>query len=616
MNTCKDCSSRSKDSLKEIELKLYPNDLRLDECRRMLWRNGPVLIPKQLAAEMNSDDKVNIHLQECLLQEAQKSMARLFGIALVESHTCRASKAMKCTIPSLNFNGRLPGANILNEEQFDAGQQHMQKIKDLSDFLIGVKMGLSFQQNGRVIDIPWLQCNSAGSSSMLQAGVLLGVGINGNLTGVQQYSIFEYLNMKHDYTTSSLLLGLAASQQQSMDSKLTKVLSLHISDFLLPQHGHNSDGSHHPHSGYSAFHSPVNVSSLVESVAYISLGLLYAQSGSIEISRQCLQEMGQVQYRQLDGQSISREAFCLNAAFAFGLINCGKELLSGVSLGQRNSLSVLSDYINGTAIVNDGSSYKDLSTVEGCRYIDGHGVNTGITMIPALIALSLSYLNTGDSKAISIIKLPNNLHHYTHEVIFYKVLAKCLIRLYDVDVVPFNDLNDLYQMYSHSVSTVQSIQVAHCYALGLKYAGTCNKQASLYISNVVNQLKDQHKKAATISQKQQRQRILQCMNVAMIGLALVMAGSGDLKTFKMFRIIYGKYMQNGASYGDHLAVSQSIGLLFLSIGQRSIKSNPLSIAILLLSTLPSFPRDYLDNGIHLQMLRFLIPLCSHLRDPQ
>ncbi|KAI3634182.1 hypothetical protein MIR68_007786 [Amoeboaphelidium protococcarum] len=614
MNTCKDCSGYSKDPLQEIELKLYPNDLRLDECRQMLWRNGPVQIPKQLASEINSDDKVNIQLQEYLLQEAQKSMARLFGIALVESHTCRASKAMKCTIPTLNFNGKLPGANILNEEQFDAGQQHMQKIKDQSDYLIGVKMGLSFQRNDRVIDISWLQCNTAGTSSMQQAGVLLGVGINGNLTGVQQYSIFEYLNMKHDLTTCSLLLGLAASQLQSMDGKLTKVLSLHINDFLLPQHGHNSDGSHHPHSGSSAFHSPVNVSSLVESVAYISLGLLYAQSGSIEMSRQCLQEMGQVQHRQLDGQSISREAFCLNAAFALGLINCGSGSLSGVSLGQRNSLSVLFDYINGTTMVDDAQLQKDLQNVEGCRYIDGQGVNTAITMIPALIALSLSYLNTGDSKAISIIKLPNNLHQYTHEVIFYKVLAKCLIRLYDVDVVPFDDLNDLYSMYSHSASTVQSIQAAHCYALGLKYAGTCNKEVSLYNLNVVNNLKDQLRKAATISQKQQRQRVLQCMNIAMMGLALVMTGSGDLQTFKLFRIIYGKYIQSGASYGDHLAVSQSIGLLFLSIGQRSIKSNPLSIAILLLSTLPSFPRDYLDNGIHLQMLRFLVPLCSHQRD--
>ena len=79
-----------------------------------------------------------------------------------------------------------------------------------------------------------------------------------------------------------------------------------------------------------------------------------------------------------------------------------------------------------------------------------------------------------------------------------------------------------------------------------------------------------------------------------LSAAMVMAGSGDVAVLRVLREL--RWTKEGAkgedvsTYGAHLAVSMAIGFLFLAGGQASLRRDPLSIACLLLSTSPRFPR--------------------------
>ena len=44
------------------------------------------------------------------------------------------------------------------------------------------------------------------------AGFLFALGLNGHLTNLNAFKIFEYLETKHEVTAIALLLGIAASR--------------------------------------------------------------------------------------------------------------------------------------------------------------------------------------------------------------------------------------------------------------------------------------------------------------------------------------------------------------------------------------------------------------------
>ncbi len=44
------------------------------------------------------------------------------------------------------------------------------------------------------------------------AGLLMGLGLTGNLATLQDYDLFGYLENKHELTVIGLLLGMAASK--------------------------------------------------------------------------------------------------------------------------------------------------------------------------------------------------------------------------------------------------------------------------------------------------------------------------------------------------------------------------------------------------------------------
>lgn len=89
------------------------------------------------------------------------------------------------------------------------------------------------------------------------AGFLLGLGLLGHLNDFPIITLCDFLSRSHELTSIALLLGLSANKRGTMDTFVSKMLSIHVHG-LLPS---------------SAVE--VGVTPLVQNAALISVGLLY-----------------------------------------------------------------------------------------------------------------------------------------------------------------------------------------------------------------------------------------------------------------------------------------------------------------------------------------------------
>ena len=129
-----------------------------------------------------------------------------------------------------------------------------------------------------------------------------------------------------------------------------------------------------------------------------------------------------------------------------------------------------------------------------------------------------------------------------------------------------------------------------CFALGLKYAGSANRAAASAIIQRVLwflELRD-NKDVVTLTQRPDSSTLITCLCTASISLAMVMAGTGDLDSFRLFRALRWK-CDDDALYGTHMAFGTAIGLLFLGGGKCTLGSKPEDVAMLIASFYPHFP---------------------------
>ncbi|CAL8102080.1 unnamed protein product [Calicophoron daubneyi] len=178
--------------------------------------------------------------------------------------------------------------------------------KSWPDFHNGVAVGLSISPHASV-DATWIMynCRSAGGDSDTrrgngirttpessltdpstpeQAGLLLGLGLNGHLNKITPYDIGEYLVRVHDLHNMAVLLGLCAGKRGSMDQSVLRLLAVHYRP-LLP-----SD---------PLVHVQLSVPSLCQAAAVFGLGLLYQGSAHRHITNLLITELG----RSLSGNA-------------------------------------------------------------------------------------------------------------------------------------------------------------------------------------------------------------------------------------------------------------------------------------------------------------------------
>ncbi|KAG8529206.1 uncharacterized protein KY384_005841 [Bacidia gigantensis] len=175
-------------------------------------------------------------------------------------------------------------------------------------FHAGVEAGLSISREAQGIDTSWILFNKPRDLTHRHAGFLFALGLNGHLRSLAKWVAFKYLTPKHNMTSIGLLLGLSVSYLGSMDTVITRLLSIHVTRMLPP-------GA-----------AELNLSPLTQTCGIMGIGLLYCDSQHRRMSEILLSELENMEVEEaLNPMEILRdEGYRLSAGFALGLINLGK----------------------------------------------------------------------------------------------------------------------------------------------------------------------------------------------------------------------------------------------------------------------------------------------------
>ncbi len=153
-----------------------------------------------------------------------------------------------------------------------------------------------------------------------------------------------------------------------------------------------------------------------------------------------------------------------------------------------------------------------------------------------------------------------------------------------------------------------------CFSIGLRFAGTGNEKARDAVLERIMEFQKYRDDSDPISMmlRPQRPVVEMCIGAAAISLAIIMAGTGDLKTLRILKILRWR-CDDGVKYGSHMATHAAIGLLFLGGGTCTLGQEPEDIASLLVAFFPRFPLTTHDNQYHLQALRHMYSLAVKQR---
>ena len=470
-------------------------------------------------------------------------------------------------------------------------------------FHAGASAGLRISRNVTGIDTSWIAFNKPNELTNRHAGLLLALGLSGHLRHLAKWLSFKYLTPKHSMTSVGLLLGLSASYMGTTDSLITRMLSVHITRMLPP-------GA-----------AELNVSPITQTAGLVGIGLLYCNTQQRRMSEIMLSEVEHMELEDPDSgpDPLRDESYRLAAGFALGYINLGKGKdlrgLHGMSLPERL-----------------------LAIAVGPRPVSAVHVFDRATA-GAVIAIALVYMKSGDKAVARKIDIPDTQAQFDHvrpDVLMLRAMANHLILWDNIEVkktpsstsswmeanmpacyqTRFQEIKSASGRHPLKSSDVPFFNVATglAWALSLKYAGSGSLLARNEILTVLDYfyMVKGGADAYYYDAKLARSTVRRCIDVLALAAATVMAGTGDLRTFRYLRRLHGR-TDAETPYGSHLAGHLAIGTLFLGGGTFTFGTSNLAVASLICAFYPLFPTDVHDNHVHLQALRHLWVFAAEAR---
>lgn len=459
-------------------------------------------------------------------------------------------------------------------------------------FHAGVEVGLSISRRAKGIDTSWILFNKPSEPKNRHAGFLLALGLNGHLKVIAKWVAFKYLTPKHTMTSIGLLLGLSVSYLGTMDTLITRLLTIHVTR-LLPTGA-----------------AELNVSPLTQTSGIMGVGLLYSNTQHRRMSEIMLSEIENID----DGDnscpldSLRDEGYRLAAGFALGYIN----------LGHGKDLKGLHDMHIVQRLLHLAVGTRNVSIV---HILDK--ATAGAT-----IAIALIFMKTHEAAIARKIDIPDTVQQFDYvrpDIFLLRTVARHLIMWNHIRATNSwieKQLPIVYQgkLKLTSVRMLNSddlpffnILAGLCLSIGLRFAGS----GSLEVRNLMCHYLDQLIRICGLPTlnydgKLTRITVRNCQNVVALALACVMAGTGDLLIFRRLRSLHAR-TDVDTPYGSHLATHMAIGILFLGGGTHTFSTSNLATASLLCAFYPLFPNTVLDNKSHLQAFRHFWVLASEPR---
>ncbi|KAI2631404.1 hypothetical protein GGS26DRAFT_94436 [Hypomontagnella submonticulosa] len=466
-------------------------------------------------------------------------------------------------------------------------------------FHSGVAGGLSISRQAKGIDTSWILYNKPGNDlSNRHAGFLLALGLNGHLKGVAKWVAFKYLTPKHTMTSIGLLLGLAASYIGTMDSLITRLLSVHVTR-MLPRGA-----------------AELNLSPLTQTTGIMGIGLLYCNSQHRRMSEIMMSEIEHIELED-DEEPLRTECYRLAAGFALGFIN----------LGKGTDLKGLHDMRITEKLLTLASATKK---AEHVHILDR-------STAAAVVAITLIYMKSEDhivARKIDVPESPQQFDYIRPDIILLRTVAKHLILWSEIEPTQEWVRKNLPRRYHARLQPplypsdhpargplnsthlpFLTILAGLCFAIALRFAGSGNLKVRdlllSYLRKYYGQCRNPSPKANFDGRTVQVTACM-CLDVVVLSCATVMAGTCDLEVLRYLRSLHGRNDPE-TTYGSHMATHMAIGALSLGCGTQTFNTSDLAIASLLVAFYPVFPDSVQDNKAHLQAFRHFWVLATDPR---
>lgn len=565
---------------------IFSEDRRINEAMNILNTFRPTV----------ARCKPQPHWSESDLLDAQKEHAQMLAYRTLAIPSGRGLLYFSARVPLLTQRFAIGGFNLSCVMKPDNNTVGVDKNAFTEEkvcwafFHAGVSAGLSISREARGIDTSWILYNKPPQDlSNRHAGFLLALGLNGHLKSVAKWVAFKYLTPKHTMTSIGLLLGLAASYLGTMDSLITRLLSVHVTRMLPP-------GA-----------AELNLSPLTQTTGIMGIGLLYCNTQHRRMSEIMVSEIEHID-SEVEEEPLRDEGYRLAAGFALGYINLAK----GSDLKGLHDMR-LTERLLALAV---GSKKVDLVHI-----LDK-------STAAAVIAIALIFMKSENQILARKIDVPDSLLQFDYvrpDIFLLRTLARHLIM--------WNGITPTFEWIKKSLpenhrdrSKLETIDkltgedlpfydilAGLCFSIALRYAGS----GSIVARDLLLHYLDQFMRicwidADNFDQKLTRNTVRNCQDLVALATATVMAGTGDLAVFRRLRSLHGR--DDGETpYGSHLAAHLAIGALFLGGGTFTFGTSNLAIASLLAAFYPIFPSTVQDNKSHLQAFRHFWVLATEAR---
>ncbi|KAG9251035.1 negative regulator of mitosis [Emericellopsis atlantica] len=573
---------------------LFKDDRRLNEVQELLSTHKA----RAVHFSAPSDVPESVHLEkqkDFVARVALGTLAIPSGRGLLFYGLRHPILTQRLQISGFNLHCVVKPANVT----VAVDKSHFSEDKvSWAFFHQGVAAALAVSPEAKGIDSSWIIFNKTSQElGNRHAGFLLALGLNGHLKGVAKWVAYKYLTPKHTMTSIGLLLGFAASYMGTMDSLITRLLSVHATR-MLPR------GS-----------AELNLSPLTQTSALLGIGLLYCNSQHRRMSEIMLSEIEHIDVED-EQEPLRSECYRLAAGFALGFIN----------LGKGNDLKGLHDLKVTEKLITLATMTK---SVEIVHILDRAAAG-------AVMAIAFIYMKTEDASVARKIDVPDSILQFDYirpDILLLRTMTK--------NIIMWSKIQPTFSWISKSLPSVYrsrhrlqstnglrstdlplfSILAGVCLSIALRFSGS----ASIKVRDLLLHYLDQFIRITRIpssvtdpelsppyDEELTRSNARMCQDVLALSLSIVMAGTGDIPVLRRLRSLHGR-ADAETPYGSHLAAHLAIGALFLGCGTVTFGNSNQAIAALLISFYPIFPTDVMDNRSHLQALRHFWVLATEQR---
>ncbi|CAG9815252.1 unnamed protein product, partial [Phaedon cochleariae] len=604
------------DGMEDIDNSLmklrFSDDMRVNETRNMLQSSKPVPIVLTQRPDVSDHDFIE-EQEKHLYGICIRTMALPVGRGMFTLRTATPVITEPLPAPPVCLTGKAPprGTTVdLNHIDTPANMNLWPLFHN------GVANGLRITPDAHNIDNTWIIFNKSkgGNDPLMEhAGFLLALGLNGHLRNLSLKSTFNYLEKLHEMTSVGILLGLSAAFRGTCEPHLTKTLAVHV-EALLPPTSMELDVPH-----------------ALQVAGLLGVGLVYEGAAHRRTAEVLLAEIGRPPGPEMEN-SVDRESYSLAAGLALGLVTL-KHGGHPAGLSDLNVPDTLHYYMVGGNKRPLTGSQKDKYKTPSFQIREGSSVNLDVTAPGATLALGLMYLGTANKAVADWMAPPATqylLDFVRPDFLLLRVLSRSLILWNEIDpskewvesqvpstirpycmVTPCNSLDVDYEAMNQAYC---NIVAGACFALGLKFAGTAEEEAYdtlMHFCHMFTSLT-----AKSIAELAGKSTIETCLNVLLLSVSMVMAGTGNLEIMRLVRHLRRRVGVSNSpvvTYGSHLAIHMALGLLFLGGGRYTLSNSPSSVAALICAFYPKFPTHSNDNRYHLQAFRHLYVLAVEPR---